>query len=79
MSITGSLMGHMITAVIEGHTLTSDLDVPSNRNGEATAVDIATNVYVLKYLQETGQLTSNVTQRLHQNIETGMLYMVIIF
>ena len=64
-------MGHVIPTVIEGHRLTDDLDEPTANNGESAAAETATNVYVLKYLKETDQLTPSVTERLHQNIQTG--------
>ncbi|XP_072015057.1 A.superbus venom factor 1-like [Amphiura filiformis] len=71
VQVSGSVMDRIVTEVIGGHTLVSDVELPSGSNGEVIAAATATNVYVLKYLKETGQLTTNVTEKLHQNIQTG--------
>ena len=69
-------MGQAVTTVIEGQSLLSDSsDAPQLHidNGELATADTAFNVYVMKYLKETGQLTVDRTKRLQQNIESGKI------
>ena len=61
-------MGGTITRVIEG--LDSGLESPLV-DGEQSTVYLAENVYVLNYLNKTGQLTADVEQVVSEYINQG--------
>ena len=61
-------MGSTITTVIEG--LDDILEMPRGC-GEQTMLYMAPNAYVLKYLKETGQLTSEIESVVFRYIEEG--------
>ncbi|XP_072015058.1 complement C3-like [Amphiura filiformis] len=69
VNVIGNLLGSAITTVIEG--LDSLLEMPRGC-GEQTMLYMAPNVYILKYLKETDQLTPQVESVVYRYIEEGI-------
>ncbi|XP_071846855.1 complement C3-like [Apostichopus japonicus] len=69
VSIIGSVLGPVITAVIDG--LESLLALPRGC-GEQTMIYLAPNVYVLRYLTRVDQSTESLEAKATHNIEEGI-------
>lgn len=70
VSIIGSVLGPVITAVIDG--LESLLALPRGC-GEQTMIYMAPNVYVLRYLTRVDQSTESLEAKATHNIEEGIM------